>query len=173
MKNSLLPPVQNAAEKSSRFLLPVILVLVLVLVSAAGIYTWYFWYRPCEVNALREASTFLLTQRNTYDEAYQFATTASRTSLEHPVSTLKLILMDTQPVEVPSCLQTAKDELIDYMGTVIRAFGAYGAGEADQVIWDLINQAETYYDNFAAELEAVNECAPFCIPYVSRARLRR
>lgn len=131
---------------------------------------WYFSSHPCEVLTVKDVSGRLITKRNMYDHAYQFATTVSRTSLEHPVNSLKLILMDTQDIEVPACMQTAKGELIDYMGKVIRAFGAYGAGEEDNVIWDLINQAEMHYDNFAAELEAVNKCAPFCIPYVSGAR---
>ena len=151
-------------KKSVHYRLPAILFLVGALVAAAGIYTWYFEYRPCEVHAVRDASVFLITQRNTYDDAYQFATTVSRTSLEHPVNTLKQILVHTKDVEVPACMQAAKDELINYMGTVIRAFLAYGAQETDTTVWDLIHESEAHYDNFAAELEAVNRCAPFCIP---------
>ena len=173
MGNPIPPEAHRTVGNFRRFLLPAILAFVLTLITLLGVYPWYLRYYPCEVNVVREASAFLISQRNTYDEAYQFATTVSRTSLEHPVNTLKFIFMDTQDVDVPACMQTAKDELIDYMGTVIRAFGAYGAGEADQAVWDLINQAETHYDNFTAELEAVNQCAPFCIPYVGRARLRR
>ena len=72
--------------------------------------------------------------------------------------------MDTQEVGVPACMQTAKTELINYMDAVIRAFHAFGALEADETIRGLKNQSEKHYDNFITELEAVNECAPFCIP---------
>ena len=72
--------------------------------------------------------------------------------------------MDTQQVAVPVCMRTAKNELIDYMGTVIRAFQAFGAQEDDIAVRDLINQSETHYDRFKTELDAVRECAPFCLP---------
>jgi hypothetical protein len=61
-------------------------------------------------------------------------------------------------------MRTAKNELIDYMGTVIRAFQAFGAQEADSTVRDLIDQSEMHYDDFKMELDAVRECAPFCIP---------
>lgn len=65
---------------------------------------------------------------------------------------------------MPACLQTAKNELINYMDAVIRAFHAFGALEADETIRGLKNQSETHYDSFTRELGAVNKCAPFCIP---------
>ena len=166
------PLSEGSVKRFHRFLLLTTFLVMLVLVSFAATYAWYFWTHPCEVETVREASARLVTKRNTYDHAYQFATTVSRTSLEHPVNSLKLIFMDTQDMDVPVCMQRAKEELIEYMGTVIRAFDAYGAGEADPAIWDLINIAETHYDNFSAELEAVNKCAPYCFPYISSARLR-
>jgi hypothetical protein len=61
-------------------------------------------------------------------------------------------------------MQTAKEELVNYMGTVIRAFQAFGAEEAESTIRDMINQSERHYGNFNRELEAVKECAPFCRP---------
>jgi len=72
--------------------------------------------------------------------------------------------MDTQEIVVPACMQTAKNELINYMGTVISAFQAYRAGEADATIRGFIKQSDTQYANFNAELKAVNKCAPFCLP---------
>jgi hypothetical protein len=113
---------------------------------------------------VKDASARLIRQRNSYDHAYQFATGASRTAVVRPVAELQQILMDTQDVPVPACMRTAKAELINYMGTVIRAFLAYGAEESDATVRGLIDQSEAYYDNFNTELEAVDECAPFCIP---------
>lgn len=75
------------------------------------------------------------------------AITAFRTSPDHPVNTMKQIFMDTQEVPVPACLQTAKDELINYMGTVILAFQAYREGEADARVRDLISQSNAQYEH--------------------------
>jgi 5-formyltetrahydrofolate cyclo-ligase len=129
-----------------------------------GTYAWYTLYRPCEVNTVEQTSALLVSQMKRYDHAYQFAATASRNSLVRPVGVLQQILMDTQEVLVPAYMQTAKTELISYMDAVIRAFQAFGALEPDETIRGLKDQSETHYDNFSAELEVVNKCAPFCIP---------
>ena len=77
---------------------------------------------------------------------------------------LQQILMDTQELVVPACMHTAKDELIQYMATVIRAFLAHGTQETSAVVRSLINESEAHYENFRMELKAVRGCAPFCIP---------
>lgn len=127
-------------------------------------YLWYSLARPCDVSAVEKASALLIRQRDRYDHSYQFAASASADAIVRPVAELQQILMDTQEVVVPVCMQTAKDELIEYMGVVIRAFVAYGAQEADAAVRELIEQSEAHYDNFAVELDAVNKCAPFCLP---------
>ena len=151
-------------QKSSRFAWLASTLIVLLIVAAVGTYTWYTLFRPCEVNAVKEASDFLVGQLKTYDHVYQVAVTASQTSPEHPVNLLKRIFMDTQEIIVPACMQTAKNELIKYMRTVISAFEAFRAGEADATVLGLIKQSDTQYMNFHAQLKAVNKCAPFCLP---------
>jgi hypothetical protein len=138
--------------------------IVLFVITPVGLYAWRYLYNPCEVDSVKEASTYLLTQLKSYDGVYQVAATASRTSLDRPVLVMQQIHLDTKEIAVPVCMQTAKEELINYMGTVIRAFRDWEAGEADATIRGLIRQSDTYYDNFHKELEAVNKCAPFCIP---------
>lgn len=138
--------------------------IVLLLMAPVAIYAWRYLYNPCEVEAVKEASDFLVIQLKSYDGVYQVATTASRTSPDHPVNTLKQILMDTQEVVVPACMKTAKNELLNYMGTVILAFQAYRAGEADTAVVDLVKQSDAQYAEFSAELKAINKCAPFCFP---------
>ena len=113
---------------------------------------------------MKEASTLLVTQLKTYDSQYQFTTTVYRDGINPPLYKLRQIFMDTQAVAVPVCMQRAKNALLDYMRTVIRAFQAFAAGEEDTTIRDLVNQSNTHYDNFRSKLEAVNKCAPFCIP---------
>ena len=81
-----------------------------------------------------------------------------------PVSVLKQTVMDTQEVPVPGCLESAKNELVDYMKIVITAFDAYAARESDSTVRGLIGEAVSHLNQFDAELKAVNECAPYCWP---------
>ena len=136
--------------------------IALFLLTPLGVYAWRDLLNPCEVEAVKEASTFLSTQLNTYDGVYQVAVTASRTAPWHPVLVLQQILMDTQELSVPTCMQRAKKELLNYMGTVILAFQAYRAGEADSTVLDLIRQSNKQYANFKSELKAIDKCAPLC-----------
>ena len=149
----------------SRILWTASVLIVLLAVAALGMYAWYFLYSPCELNAVEDASALLLSQMKRYDKEYQFAATAPRSGIIHPLVVLQQIHRDTKDVIVPGCLQTAKEELVNYMGAVNRAFRAFRAQESEGTIQDLVNQSEAHYDNFQAELEAVRECAPFCNPW--------
>ena len=151
-------------QRSSRIPRFVKAFLILFIAAAAGVSTWYFLSDPCDPETVREAGALLIRQRDRFDHSYQFATSASRDRVVRPVAELQQILMDTQGVRVPACMQQAKGELVDYMISVIRAFLAFGAEEPDGTIRDLLEQSDEYYLNFAEELEAVNECAPLCIP---------
>ena len=165
--NDLPSETQNIKQKVKRFLLPASIVIVLLIVGAASTYTWYYHYLPrsCEVTAVDEASTILASQVKRYDDVYQSATAASQTSAVVPLAVMQQILMDTQQVNVPACMQTAKTELVDYMGTVIRAFDAYIASEGNTKVRDLIDQSETHFSNYKTELREIKKCAPFCMPY--------
>ena len=147
-------------RRSRRF--EFLILIVTLLAGIAGGYI-YFLGSSCEANAVDDASTVLLRQRNRFDHSYQFAVTASRDAIVRPVADLQQILMDTRDVEVPVCMQTVKKELIDYMGTVLRAFSSYGAGDSDATVRSLVNESQAHYENFSTELEAVKECAPVCI----------
>jgi len=150
-------------QKSRRFPFLVSVFIVLFIVITAGAYTWYSLSSSCEVDAVEEVSTILISQVKMYDNVYQSATAATQTSVVVPLAVLQQILMDTQQVAVPACMQTAKTELINYMKTVIRAFMAYSAQEANTVVRGLIEQSETHYANFSTELKEVKKCAPYCI----------
>jgi hypothetical protein len=156
---------QEPGQKTNRFRLPAAIVIVLMILVGTGLYTWYYRVNACDTSAVKETSTFLSTQLKTYDAAFQFATTVYGTGLSRPVNDLQKIYMDTQEVGVPACLQTAKKELLSYMGTVINAFQAYMAEQPDTTIRGYLNQSNTYYDHFKWELEAVNQCTPYCAPW--------
>jgi hypothetical protein len=150
-------------QKSSLFRWLAGALIVLFIIAPVSIYAWRYLYNPCEVAAVKEASSFLTNQVKFYDQVYQVAVSASRTSFDRPVITMQQIQMDTQEVAMPACMQTAKNEAINYMATVIRAFRAWGAGEPDATIFGLIKQSDAHYANFKAELKTINKCAPFCI----------
>jgi hypothetical protein len=61
-------------------------------------------------------------------------------------------------------MQTAKSELLGYMGTVILALQSYTSSEADTQTRSLVQQSNEHYDNFYSEVERVSECAPVCFP---------
>lgn len=161
MQNST--PLEAPSQKPNRFPWSVAVFLVLFAVTAVGVYTWYSVPRACEVDAVQTATGILVIQAKHYDDVYQVATNAFQTTLEAPVITLQQILMDTQEVSVPACLQTAKDELLTYMKIVIRALRAYAAQEPNATILDLIAQSNQHYGNFFTELAEVKKCAPFCL----------
>lgn len=139
-------------------------VIVLLILASVGGYTWYYAQTSCEVHAVERASARLLQQLDSFDHSYQFAVTASRRAIVRPVEELQQIFMDTQQVRVPACLAAAREELLAYMATVIRAFVAYGSDEPNSMVRSLIDVSDTHYDSFRTELRAVGECAPFCIP---------
>ena len=136
--------------------------IVLLVLALAGVYAWRYLYNPCEVESVQAAAHSLLIQSKMYDQVYQSAVDGDRTSLDYPVTVMQQTFMDTQAVVVPACMQTAKGELLHYMETVIYAFRAFAAGEGDEAVRDLVRQSNGHYHNFTTEMEAVQECAPFC-----------
>ena len=164
MENPLPSKAQSVMQRRRRWLLPASLIVALLLAAAVGAYGWFFVFHPCELNVVEEASGLLFSQLNRYEDVYQVAISASPTSVVLPVSVLKQVLMDTQQVAVPACMQTAKGELLHYMRTIIRAFDAYAAQEPDTAVRGLVEEAVTHLHNFDSELEAIQECAPYCLP---------
>lgn len=164
MDDLALHETSSPPRRSRRYLLVVALVIVGLLAGGLGAYRWYALYGPCEASEVKESSTFLAAQLNSYDRVYQVAVNASRDSYDLPVVVMQRIFLDTREVAVPACMQAAKVELLDYMETVIRAFRAWGAGEPDGAIRDLLDQSLAHYGKFKAEMKTVNECAPYCFP---------
>jgi hypothetical protein len=154
----------NPGRRFLNFLLLSGTFLLLLILAGAGVYARYIYPPLCEADSVRAASSLLSIQLERYDHAYQFATSASADSLVHPVSTLQQIMMDTQEIDVPVCMQRTQKELVGYMVSVLRAFQAYGASETEENIRNLLDRSDKHYANFQKELEAVNECAPFCFP---------
>jgi hypothetical protein len=134
---------------------------LVLLAAAVGLYAFFFVRASCDITAVERASFLLLHQMERFDHSYQFATSAAPDKVVRPLAELQQILMDTKTVEVPGCLQAAKTDLVAYMGTVVRAFLAYQAQEAD-LVRDLVGQSDTHYEGFYVEMEKVMGCAPWC-----------
>lgn len=113
---------------------------------------------------MEEATDFLHVQLLAYDHLYQFTTTVYQGGIDPPVSKMQQIFMDTKSVEVPACMETAKEEMLKYMEKVIHAFRAFEAGEAQETINELVEQSNVHFDRYRSALEEVHACAPFCLP---------
>jgi len=135
------------------------------MLAAVGIYSWYAYYRPCEVSVVQEASALLISQMKMYDDVYVSAAAApSRGSTVYPVSVMQRVLVDTQQIDVPYCMQTAKVELLGYMGDAIRAFHAFEAQEENAAIKGFLDSSHAHVRVFIQELDRVEACAPYCWP---------
>ena len=160
------PTPETGENKTNRFiLLASVLVVLLILAGVAGRYAWYHWYNACDTQAVEQASTSLRVQVDMLDQVAQSASNAFRTDLTYPVSVMQQTYMNTQEVDVPVCLQTAKTELLSYMEGVIGAFEAYAASKSDATVIGLLKQSDQHYKIYYTELKAIQKCAPYCAPW--------
>jgi len=150
-------------SRSQRNIIPIILVLTLTLIAGTT-FGWYFIDNPCLVKDVENASTLLFTQMTRYDDVYVSAANGTRTSIDYPVNVMQQILMDTNDLNVPSCMKKAKVELVNYMDDVIRAFQAFKAGEPDTTIKKYLDESYVHVRIFMTELDTIKKCAPYCLP---------
>ena len=162
MENPPLPEAQPLPEKRGRFWIVAGAVLGVMVVGALGVYAWYAVYGPCTRGTVDTASTALFEQVATFEQAYQAAASANAIGLMGPLTSMQQTLWDTREVIVPACMQVARNELIVSMESAIRAFLAVMNGEKDETVQDLLEESKVHLENFATELESVNQCAPFC-----------
>jgi hypothetical protein len=140
------------------------MLILLLSAAAGGAYAWYAHKYPCEVEAVGAARIMLVTQTKRFEDVYISAAAApSRASVIYPLTVMQQITVETRAVDVPACMETAKDELVNYMMDVVRAFDAFVAHEANATIQGFLDDSYTHVRNFLDELEAVEECAPFCL----------
>ena len=163
MENPPLPEEQPLAVRRGRILITIAAVLGIMVVGALGVYAWYAVYGPCTRGAVDTASTALFEKVAAFESVYQAAASATPVGLMGPVTQMQQILWDTRELTMPVCMQVARSELITAMESAIRAFLAIMTGESRETVEGLLQDSTTHLDNFAAELESVNQCAPFCI----------
>ena len=162
MENPPLPEARPVPERRGRFWIVAGAVLGVMVVAALGVYAWYAVYGPCTRATVDTASTALFEQVATFEQAYQAAASANAVGLMGPLTNMQQALWDTREVMVPACMQVARNELITSMELAIRAFLAVMNGEKEETVQDLLQDSRVHLENFATELESVNQCAPFC-----------
>jgi len=139
-------------------------IVLLLIVAFGGVHGWYGYFRPCEVGAVKDASALLVSQMRQFDDVYiSTAAAPTRNAITYPLTVMQQISVDTQQVEVPHCMRTAKNELIGYMGDAIRAFRAFEAQEGDAAIKNWLDSSHAHVRTFRMELETVQACAPTCM----------
>ena len=159
------PPleVQPMPKTRGRFTIVLGAVLVILVVAAVSVYTWFALDGPCSKENVKTASIALLEQANAFEAAFQSVASTTPIGMIGPVTQMEHILLDTRGVVVPACMQVAKNELATSMESEIRAFLAIMNGESQKHVKDLMQDSRTHIENFADEMEAVNKCAPFCL----------
>jgi hypothetical protein len=157
------PETGEMLEQSRRFPMAGFVVFIaLLIVGAVGLYTWYYLYSPCGVNNVKKASSRLTDQATAYNLAFQATRGASASMLMGPITQMEQVLINTREITVPACLQTAKIELVTAMEDTLRAFLAYMEQKPEATVKELVEESTTHLENFSAELEAINKCAPLC-----------
>lgn len=148
--------------RQRRFLLTAGVLTVLLIVGAVSVYTWFALYGPCTVNTVEAASAVLFDQMILFDAIYQSIPSRAPVELFGPMTQMQQILIDTQKLVVPACLQPAHNELISAMESLLRALLAIMESEPEATFAKLMEKSQKHLDNFTAELGFVNKCAPFC-----------
>lgn len=148
--------------RQRRFLLAAGVLMVLLIVGAVGVYTWFALYGPCTVNTVEAASAVLFDQLILFDAIYRSIPSRAPVGLIGPMTQMQQILIDTQGLVVPACLQPAQNELISAMESSMRALLAIMESEPEATFAKLMEKSQKHLDSFTAELEFVNKCAPFC-----------
>ena len=162
MEDSSPSETQPIPDRWTRLLWAGGVVMLLLIVAAVSGYTWVALYGPCTVNAVQTASNVLLDKLQLFDAIYQSIPSLTPIELFDPMTELQRILIDTQKVVVPACLQIAQNELIIGMETLVRALLAVMESKPEATAAALFEKSTTHLDNFRAELEWIDKCAPFC-----------
>lgn len=135
---------------------------VLCIVMAVGGIGWHYFYGPCGVNRVKASNQTLSTQFQAFNDAFDIAERTSRIALSGPIAEIQKIKRETETIEVPTCLEPAKHELLLSMDTALNGFLAFLAEESDATVSAHFNESVNHMGAFNEALISVGECAPFC-----------
>jgi hypothetical protein len=90
-----------------------------------------------------------------FADAVSLAGSTPRISLSEPIANLQEIRRDAEDLEVPSCLEDAHAQLIEYMDAYVEAYLSFLSDADDAIVQVLFRMGDTAYNEYAAELNAL------------------
>lgn len=166
MTDNVSPPVAPSpvvvTKKGGKTLLIILVIIVLVLGLGGGSFGWYYYYGPCGKARVEEAGEKISDTLDRWGDAEKIASSTSRISLSGPVADLQEIRRDTGNLEVPQCLETAREKLVLAMDSSIEGYLAFMSNESDFNVSAHFKLAATRLSELTEEMLRVRGCAPFC-----------
>jgi hypothetical protein len=117
---------------------------------------------PCDKDLVQAASKQLLDIVKKWQDAYNIASSTGRIGLAQPVQEMQSIKRETEALEVPKCLTTARDYLASHMNSSVNGFLAFMSQESDAVVQDNFTEANDLLSKYTAEMERIADCVPDC-----------
>ncbi len=142
-------------------LLTVLSILLGIVLIAGGV-GWHYFYGPCGVARVNEASQKLSKQAQIYNDAFNIASSTPRIALAGPVADLQRIQRETEDVQVPKCLETAKQELVWSIDAAVKGYLAFMGDESDNKVSNLMSMSTNHFMKLSDELLRIDDCKPFC-----------
>ena len=115
--------------------------IVAGLILAATGLGWYYYYGPCGVVRVKTAATELSDVTSRFEAKSSIASSTPRNALAFPVSQMQDSLAEAQKIEVPPCMDVAKEAMIVGMDFNVSAYLAFMAQDDDKNISYLFDQA--------------------------------
>lgn len=129
----------------------------------AGVgFAWFSLYGPCGTKRVHKAASEFSKILDNWDTSLSIAGGTHPVSLPVPVRHLHEIRARATDVEVPACLQGAKEDLDAGMALAIKALIGMMYGESEATVFTLLDQGLRRIEAAGARIEEVEACAPFC-----------
>jgi len=159
-----LPP--SATPKKSKgipkWVLAVVMLPIIGLILVVGGFVWYYYYGPCGIQRVQESTQQLLDIQKRWDSSLILATNSSRLVLTEPLVKLNDIRQELIIIPVPTCMQSAKQNLHNSMRTTIEAYISFLQYVSENDIRQKFNIAAKEMGEYVRKMQEIQNCAPFC-----------
>lgn len=159
-----LPP--SAGPKKSKgipkWVLAVVVLPIVGLILVVGGFVWYYYYGPCGIQRVQESTQQLLDIQKRWDSSLILATNSSRLVLTEPLVKLNDIRQELIIIPVPTCMQSAKQNLQNSMRSTIEAYISFLQYVSENDIRQKFNIAAKEMGEYVRKMQEIHNCAPFC-----------
>ena len=138
-----------------------ILVVVLLVLAGTG-FAWFYVYGPCGTKSVQDAFKALDEKNTNYQDALEIARNTPLDSLAPMIAGLQERKRSAQRLQVPSCTEAARGNLLRSMEASNSAVLAIFDEESSTVVDEKFGIASGYLDDYSIEADRVLSCAPFC-----------